>query len=122
MAFAVYTGDQGVTGEQILEGARQRFNIVLPRPITFVFLHHRALVEAGSYPHFTLLGQSLGSVFLGEKRTPGGLGLQCGGPPKSVVLIPSFDWLRIFPNSYNYSFVTNNTRGCFRLYTFILLV
>lgn len=68
--FAVYTGDQGVTGEQILEGARQRFNIVLPRPITFVFLRHRALVEAGSYPHFTLLGQSLGSVFLGEDRRP----------------------------------------------------
>ncbi|CAL8371185.1 unnamed protein product [Arctogadus glacialis] len=65
VAFAVYTGDQGVTGEQILEGARQRFNIVLPRPITFVFLSHRAMVEAGSYPHFTLLGQSLGSVFLG---------------------------------------------------------
>ena len=70
MAFAVYTGDQGVTGEQILEGARQRFNIVLPRPITFVFLSHRAMVEAGSYPHFTLLGQSLGSVFLGEQRAP----------------------------------------------------
>uniref|UniRef100_A0A3Q3N871 GDP-Man:Man(3)GlcNAc(2)-PP-Dol alpha-1,2-mannosyltransferase n=1 Tax=Labrus bergylta TaxID=56723 RepID=A0A3Q3N871_9LABR len=64
-SFVVYTGDQGVTGEQILEGARQRFNITLPRPITFMFLRHRALVEAGSYPHFTLLGQSAGSMFLG---------------------------------------------------------
>lgn len=69
VAFAVYTGDQGVSGEQILEVARQRFNITLPRPITFVFLRHRVLVEAGSYPHFTLLCQSLGSVFLGEERT-----------------------------------------------------
>ncbi|XP_026151845.1 GDP-Man:Man(3)GlcNAc(2)-PP-Dol alpha-1,2-mannosyltransferase-like [Mastacembelus armatus] len=64
VSFVVYTGDQGVTGEQILEGARQRFNIRLPRPITFVFLRHRGLVEAASYPHFTLLGQSAGSMFL----------------------------------------------------------
>ncbi|XP_070694835.1 GDP-Man:Man(3)GlcNAc(2)-PP-Dol alpha-1,2-mannosyltransferase-like [Pempheris klunzingeri] len=64
-SFVVYTGDQGVTGEQILEGAQQRFNITLPRPVTFVFLRHRVLVEAGSYPHFTLLGQSAGSMFLG---------------------------------------------------------
>ncbi|KAM7380008.1 hypothetical protein PAMP_003337 [Pampus punctatissimus] len=65
VSFVVYTGDQGVTGEQILEGARRRFNITLPRPITFIFLHHCTLVEATSYPHFTLLGQSAGSMFLG---------------------------------------------------------
>uniref|UniRef100_A0A8D3AEL3 GDP-Man:Man(3)GlcNAc(2)-PP-Dol alpha-1,2-mannosyltransferase n=1 Tax=Scophthalmus maximus TaxID=52904 RepID=A0A8D3AEL3_SCOMX len=65
VSFVVYTGDQGVTGEQILDGARQRFNVTLPRPVTFVFLHHRTLVEATSYPHFTLLGQSIGSMFLG---------------------------------------------------------
>ncbi|KAM8749127.1 GDP-Man:Man(3)GlcNAc(2)-PP-Dol alpha-1,2-mannosyltransferase-like [Acanthopagrus schlegelii] len=65
VSFVVYTGDQGVTGEQILEGARQRFNITLPRPISFIFLRHRVLVEATSYPHFTLLGQSAGSMFLG---------------------------------------------------------
>ncbi|MEQ2211086.1 asparagine-linked glycosylation protein, partial [Xenoophorus captivus] len=63
--FVVYTGDLGVTGQQILEGARQRFNIVLPRPVRFVFLQHRVLVEPGLFPHFTLLGQSVGSVFLG---------------------------------------------------------
>lgn len=65
----VYTGDQGVTGEQILDGARQRFNITLPRPIAFIFLRHRMLVEASSYPHFTLLGQSAGSMFLGENAS-----------------------------------------------------
>ncbi|XP_075996646.1 GDP-Man:Man(3)GlcNAc(2)-PP-Dol alpha-1,2-mannosyltransferase-like [Genypterus blacodes] len=64
-SFCVYTGDQGVSGDQILEGARQRFNITLPRPVTFVFLRHRTLVEAESYPHATLLGQSAGSMFLG---------------------------------------------------------
>ncbi|KAM9851415.1 GDP-Man:Man(3)GlcNAc(2)-PP-Dol alpha-1,2-mannosyltransferase-like isoform 2-T2 [Aulostomus maculatus] len=65
VSFVVYTGDQGVTGQQILDGAYLRFNITLPRPVTFVFLHHRMLVEATSYPHFTLLGQMLGSMFLG---------------------------------------------------------
>ncbi|KAJ8282207.1 hypothetical protein COCON_G00047260 [Conger conger] len=65
VSFVVYTGDQGVTGEQILEGAQRRFDIRLPRPVRFVFLKHRLLVEAAVYPHFTLLGQSVGSVFLG---------------------------------------------------------
>ncbi|XP_030635661.1 GDP-Man:Man(3)GlcNAc(2)-PP-Dol alpha-1,2-mannosyltransferase isoform X2 [Chanos chanos] len=65
ISFVVYTGDQGVTAEQILDGARRRFNIRLPRPVKFVFLKHRLLVEASVYPHFTLLGQSIGSVFLG---------------------------------------------------------
>uniref|UniRef100_A0A3Q0QVA3 GDP-Man:Man(3)GlcNAc(2)-PP-Dol alpha-1,2-mannosyltransferase n=1 Tax=Amphilophus citrinellus TaxID=61819 RepID=A0A3Q0QVA3_AMPCI len=63
--FVVYTGDLGVTGQQILEGARHHFNIVLPRPVQFVFLRHRLLVEPGLFPHFTLLGQSVGSIFLG---------------------------------------------------------
>lgn len=63
--FVIYTGDQGVTAEQIVDGARRRFNIRLPRPVRFVFLKHRLLVEASLYPHFTLLGQSIGSLFLG---------------------------------------------------------
>ncbi|KAF4075241.1 hypothetical protein AMELA_G00232200 [Ameiurus melas] len=63
--FVIYTGDQGVTGEQIVDGARRRFNIRLPRPVRFIFLKHRLLVEASLYPHFTLLGQSIGSLFLG---------------------------------------------------------
>lgn len=62
---AVYTGDVGVSGPQMVEGARRRFNVVLPRPVQFVFLRHRLLVEPGLFPHFTLLGQSVGSVFLG---------------------------------------------------------
>ncbi|KAM8873448.1 GDP-Man:Man(3)GlcNAc(2)-PP-Dol alpha-1,2-mannosyltransferase [Synchiropus picturatus] len=63
--IVVYTGDVGVSGQQILDGARQRFNIVLPRPLQFVFLKNRLLVEASLYPHFTLLGQSVGSLLLG---------------------------------------------------------
>jgi len=61
----VYTGDQDVTGGEILEGARRRFNVALPGTVEFVYLAHRMLVEPGLFPHFTLLGQSVGSVFLG---------------------------------------------------------
>ncbi|XP_061745440.1 GDP-Man:Man(3)GlcNAc(2)-PP-Dol alpha-1,2-mannosyltransferase [Nerophis ophidion] len=63
--FVVYTGDLGVSAHEILDGARIRFNITLRRPIRFVFLRHRVLVEPSTYPHFTLLGQSVGSIFLG---------------------------------------------------------
>ncbi|XP_053236540.1 GDP-Man:Man(3)GlcNAc(2)-PP-Dol alpha-1,2-mannosyltransferase [Podarcis raffonei] len=65
VSYVVYTGDAGVTAENILEGAYRRFNIRLNQPVKFVFLRRRYLVEASLYPHFTLLGQSLGSVFLG---------------------------------------------------------
>ncbi|NXP83445.1 ALG11 mannosyltransferase, partial [Ramphastos sulfuratus] len=61
----VYTGDRDATGEEIVEGAFRRFNIKLTHPVKFVFLEKRYLVEASLYPHFTLLGQSLGSVLLG---------------------------------------------------------
>uniref|UniRef100_A0A8C5LS27 GDP-Man:Man(3)GlcNAc(2)-PP-Dol alpha-1,2-mannosyltransferase n=1 Tax=Leptobrachium leishanense TaxID=445787 RepID=A0A8C5LS27_9ANUR len=62
--FVVYTGDKEVSEEQILNGALGRFNIKLPLPVQFIFLKRRGLVEASLYPHFTLLGQSLGSIVL----------------------------------------------------------
>nr|XP_057907534.1 GDP-Man:Man(3)GlcNAc(2)-PP-Dol alpha-1,2-mannosyltransferase isoform X2 [Doryrhamphus excisus] len=65
MDFVVYTGDLDVLPHEIVDGARRRFNIVLPRAVDFVFLRHRLLVEPNLFPHFTLLGQSLGSIFLG---------------------------------------------------------
>jgi len=65
----IYTGDVDATKEQILERARQRFNIRLPRDgpddIHFAFLQRRMWVEASRYPFLTLLGQSLGSLVLG---------------------------------------------------------
>ncbi|PIK44360.1 putative GDP-Man:Man(3)GlcNAc(2)-PP-Dol alpha-1,2-mannosyltransferase isoform X2 [Apostichopus japonicus] len=51
--------------EDIVQRARNRFNIVLPRAVEFVFLTRRNFVEAKTYPVLTLLGQSLGSVVLG---------------------------------------------------------
>ncbi|XP_006010894.2 GDP-Man:Man(3)GlcNAc(2)-PP-Dol alpha-1,2-mannosyltransferase [Latimeria chalumnae] len=65
ITYVVYTGDKEVTGEQILNGALRRFNIKLPGPVKFIFLQKRRLVEASLYPHFTLLGQSFGSLLLG---------------------------------------------------------
>ena len=65
----IYTGDVDANREDILQRARQRFNICLPRDgpdeVHFVFLRRRMWVEASRYPFFTLLGQSLGSLILG---------------------------------------------------------
>uniref|UniRef100_A0A8D0BGL9 GDP-Man:Man(3)GlcNAc(2)-PP-Dol alpha-1,2-mannosyltransferase n=1 Tax=Salvator merianae TaxID=96440 RepID=A0A8D0BGL9_SALMN len=63
--YIIYTGDTDTTEENILEGAYRRFNIRLNQRVKFEFLSRRYLVEASLYPHFTLLGQSLGSLFLG---------------------------------------------------------
>uniref|UniRef100_A0A8C6XJQ7 GDP-Man:Man(3)GlcNAc(2)-PP-Dol alpha-1,2-mannosyltransferase n=1 Tax=Naja naja TaxID=35670 RepID=A0A8C6XJQ7_NAJNA len=66
-SYIVYTGDTDAEAvpSTILEGAYRRFKIELEQPVTFVFLKKRYLVEASRYRYFTLLGQSLGSVFLG---------------------------------------------------------
>ncbi|KZT39934.1 mannosyltransferase [Sistotremastrum suecicum HHB10207 ss-3] len=61
----VYTGDVGVSKEKILANVKDRFNVALdPRSIHFVFLKSRGLVEDSAWPMFTLLGQSLGSMYL----------------------------------------------------------
>ena len=68
--FIVYTGDLHVTGEQILNKAQNRFQIQdmewmkQPDGVKFIYLKRRAWVEAKTYPRFTLLGQSLGSIGL----------------------------------------------------------
>ncbi|ALC45198.1 CG11306 [Drosophila busckii] len=64
--IVIYTGDIDATPSSILEKAKNVFNIALDvDKITFVFLKQRHWVEARKYPHFTLLGQSLGSIVLG---------------------------------------------------------
>lgn len=60
----VYTGDCDATAEDILEHAAIKFNITLPHPVKFIFLHKRTWVEAHHYPYFTLLGQGIGSMVL----------------------------------------------------------
>ncbi|XP_032666724.1 GDP-Man:Man(3)GlcNAc(2)-PP-Dol alpha-1,2-mannosyltransferase isoform X2 [Odontomachus brunneus] len=63
--IAIYTGDLYVSPEDILNRTEKVFNLKLQRNITFVYLHRRKWVEASMYPYFTLLGQSLGSIWLG---------------------------------------------------------
>lgn len=50
---------------KILDKAKSAFNISLPQPVEFIYLNKRSWVEASRYPHFTLIGQSLGSLVLG---------------------------------------------------------
>ncbi|KAL9038320.1 MAG: hypothetical protein Q9214_005326 [Letrouitia sp. 1 TL-2023] len=62
---AVYTGDRDVTKEEILERVQNRFNIHLhPPTIVFLYLYTRRYVLSTTFPRFTLLGQSLGSLIL----------------------------------------------------------
>nr|XP_002129496.1 GDP-Man:Man(3)GlcNAc(2)-PP-Dol alpha-1,2-mannosyltransferase-like [Ciona intestinalis] len=61
----VYTGDITSTASQILNKASSTFGITLSNSVDFVFLRRRRWVEATRYPILTLLGQSMGSVWLG---------------------------------------------------------
>ena len=70
MRCVIYTGDiVNTSREAVLERVKNRFNIDLPRTdslsISFISLQTIKLVEAATYPRFTLLLQSLGSIFLG---------------------------------------------------------
>ncbi|KAI0320971.1 mannosyltransferase [Amylostereum chailletii] len=61
----VYSGDVNVTKEQIIEKVKARFDITLaPSSLHFVFLNSRRYVEDSTWPRFTLLGQSVGSMYL----------------------------------------------------------
>ena len=62
----VYTGDHDASKEQILTNVKNRFNIDLkPSTVEFLYLSTREYVHASKWPHFTLLGQSVGSLILG---------------------------------------------------------
>ncbi|KAK9369635.1 hypothetical protein V1509DRAFT_620069 [Lipomyces kononenkoae] len=63
---AIYTGDTEVHKSEIIEKVKARFEIVLDEDRIFiVYLLRRQLVAASTWPRLTLLGQALGSVFLG---------------------------------------------------------
>lgn len=62
----VYTGDRDATKSTILERVEHRFNILLhPPTVVFLYLQSRPWVLSSTWPHFTLLGQSLGSLIMG---------------------------------------------------------
>ena len=61
----VYTGDHDAAKSTILERVWQRFNIHLhPPKVIFLYLQTRHWVLSSTWPHFTLLGQSLGSLIM----------------------------------------------------------
>ena len=61
----VYTGDHDVDKAVILKQVKKRFNICLhPPTVHFLYLTTRHWVLASTWPRFTLLGQSLGSLVL----------------------------------------------------------
>ena len=61
----MYTGDVGVSKQEIIAKVKQRFGISLdPHTLAFVYLRGRWLVEDTTWPKFTLLGQSVGSMLL----------------------------------------------------------
>ena len=61
----VYTGDHDATKSTILERVKHRFNIQLHSPsVSFKYLTTRSWVLSSTWPHFTLLGQSLGSLIM----------------------------------------------------------
>ena len=63
---AVYTGDRDATKSTILERVENRFNIHLhPPTVVFLYLQTRSWVLSSTWPRFTLLGQSLGSLIMG---------------------------------------------------------
>lgn len=62
---AVYTGDHDASKATILERVKQRFNIHLhPPTVVFLYLETRHWVLSTTWPHFTLLGQSIGSLMM----------------------------------------------------------
>ncbi|KAJ8972652.1 hypothetical protein NQ317_008238 [Molorchus minor] len=63
--FYVYTGDIEATPTDILEKVRKNFNVDVDKNVKFIYLTKRKWIEGDRYPVFTLLGQALGSLYLG---------------------------------------------------------
>ncbi|GFQ04848.1 gdp-man:man(3)glcnac(2)-pp-dol alpha-1 2-mannosyltransferase [Phtheirospermum japonicum] len=60
----IYTGDHDASPESLAARAIDRFGVKLIHPVKAVHLHKRKWVEETTYPRFTIIGQSLGSVYL----------------------------------------------------------
>ncbi|KAL4614260.1 hypothetical protein ACB092_07G041400, partial [Castanea dentata] len=60
----IYTGDHDASPHSLMARALDRFGVKLIHPPKVVHLYKRKWVEETTYPHFTMIGQSLGSVYL----------------------------------------------------------
>ncbi|XP_060534165.1 GDP-Man:Man(3)GlcNAc(2)-PP-Dol alpha-1,2-mannosyltransferase [Cylas formicarius] len=64
--FYIYTGDVQYTSIEILGKVKNTLNVdINPKNVKFVYLRQRRWVESSVYPFFTLLGQIVGSIYLG---------------------------------------------------------
>ncbi|WVZ16672.1 hypothetical protein V8G54_009654 [Vigna mungo] len=60
----IYTGDHDATPQSLMARALDRFGVTLLSPPKVVHLYKRKWIEETTYPHFTMIGQSLGSMYL----------------------------------------------------------
>ncbi|KAF8398222.1 hypothetical protein HHK36_017148 [Tetracentron sinense] len=60
----IYTGDHDASPESLSGRAVDRFGVELLYPPQVVHLYKRKWIEEGTYPRFTMFGQSFGSVCL----------------------------------------------------------
>ncbi|KAL1341307.1 hypothetical protein HN51_027790 [Arachis hypogaea] len=60
----VYTGDHDATPQSLAARAVDRFGVTPLSPVKVVHLYKRKWIEETTYPHFTMIGQSLGSMYL----------------------------------------------------------
>ncbi|KAF4363465.1 hypothetical protein F8388_016593 [Cannabis sativa] len=60
----VYTGDHDASPQSLMGRAVDRFGVKLLHPPKVVHLYKRKWVEETTYPRFTMIGQSFGSVYL----------------------------------------------------------
>lgn len=63
----IYTGDGGMSPEDILSGVTRQFDISIDPaalPVSFVYVRGRRLLDASRYPVLTMLAQSLASMVL----------------------------------------------------------
>ncbi|KAJ0258680.1 GDP-Man:Man(3)GlcNAc(2)-PP-Dol alpha-1,2-mannosyltransferase [Hirschfeldia incana] len=60
----VFTGDHDSSSDSLTRRAVDRFGVNLLSPPKVIHLDKRKWIEEGTYPRFTMIGQSLGSVYL----------------------------------------------------------
>uniref|UniRef100_A0A915PJD4 GDP-Man:Man(3)GlcNAc(2)-PP-Dol alpha-1,2-mannosyltransferase n=1 Tax=Setaria digitata TaxID=48799 RepID=A0A915PJD4_9BILA len=64
--YVVYTGDVNVTPQEILQKAKNCFDIdVINTNLQFIYLRTRPWLEPSNYPYFTLFFQSLAGFLVG---------------------------------------------------------
>ncbi|KAL6509332.1 asparagine-linked glycosylation protein [Orobanche gracilis] len=60
----IYTGDHDSSPKSLAARAIDRFGVKLIHPVKVMHLYKRKWVEETTFPRFTMIGQSLGSVYL----------------------------------------------------------